>query len=177
MRSKLVLVLLALPGAVVLACGGGDNTSDAGLDATIDGMGADSGVDSTAIDSGMDATVDSGDAGDSGDSGDASVDAPSDGSTDAAGDASDAGDSGLDDAACGSKTGFAFATVDAGCGIGVDYTCGVDDYQVECTCSPGECRCMKNDAGLGFITNYVGCPSCSSSPNFSMLATGCGIPY
>jgi hypothetical protein len=178
MRSRLAFALLALP-SIVLACGG-DNSGDAGLDATID---------SPTVDSGMDATVDSGDAGDSGDSGDAgdsgtpadagdaSVDAASDASVDAASDAGDAGDGGLDDAGCGSKNSFAI-TGDAGCGVGVDYSCGTNQYEVECVCVPfGECRCKKNDAGVGGITNYGGCPSCSSTPSFSTLAAGCGIPY
>ncbi len=180
MRPRLALVLLALPSLVVFACGG-DNGSDAGLDATIDSPGVDSGGDST-VDSGMDVTVDSGDAGDvSVDAAsDVSIDAPSDVSVDAASDAGDAGasDGGLDDAGCGSKIGFAFSSVDAGCGVGVDYACGANQYVVECTCmSFGACFCKKNDAGVGALTNYGGCPSCSSTPNYSALAAGCGIPY
>jgi hypothetical protein len=173
MRSRFALVLLALPSVVVLACGG-DDTSDAGFDATVDSPSVDAGKDAT-VDSG-DATVGSGDSGAS-DSGDASVDAASDASE--ASDAADAssGDGGLDDAGCGSKTSVGF-TSDAGCGVGVEYSCGTDEYEVECTCSPsGLCRCKKNDAGVGIPTNFGGCPSCSSTPPFSTLAAGCGIPY
>jgi hypothetical protein len=164
MRPRLALVLLTLPCVIAFACGG-DDTSDGGLDATTDGPPS---MDSSGSDSGTDA------AGDSGDSGDANVDAANDGGD--ASDAGDAGDAGLDDAGCGAKTSFAF-TSDAGCGVGVDYTCGADQYELECTCSPGICRCKKDDAGLSFITNFAGCPSCSMTPSYSAIALGCGIPY
>jgi hypothetical protein len=178
MRWPFAVVLLAFPSVVVLACGG-DDTSDGGFDATVDSPEVDAGGDAS-VDSGHDATVDSGsdatvDAGDSGtsDSGDASMDSASDASD--AGDAS-SGDGGFDDAGCGSKTSFGF-TSDAGCGTGVDYSCGTNEYEVECTCSPGICRCKKNDAGVGGLSNFAGCPSCAGAPPFSTLAAGCGIPY
>jgi hypothetical protein len=170
---------------VMLVACGGDDTSDGGMDATVDGPGLDSSVDAT-VDSGNDATALA-----AADAADAPADTSSDGTIEDASDAgsetdaSDAGatdasdgggDAGLDDAGCGSKTSFAFSS-DAGCGIGVDYTCGTSTYEIECKCSPGICTCKKNDAGTGGLFNYGGCPACSSTPSYTTLATGCGIPY
>ena len=187
MGTRLHWALLTVPTLIILACGGDDN-SDGGGDATVDSPTADTGVDST-VDSGKDAGVDSG--------GDASVDAATDATGDASdgesdagdasmSDASDAGsgdagdaavDAGLDDAGCGAKTGFGFTSMDAGCATGVAYTCGTNEYTVECQCKPyGVCGCTKNDAGIGILTNFAGCPVCGT-PNFSALASGCGIPY
>ena len=179
--------MLAIPTAVMLACGGGDDDNDAGNDATVDSPTVDTGVDST-VDSGKDAGLDSGDA--SLDSGDASVDAEpdaadasdasdvSDATDSGLGDAGDAAvDAGLDDAGCGAKLGFGSASVDAGCVTGEAYTCGANEYTIECRCSPGICGCTKNDASIPMLFNYAGCPTCSMTPDYTSLAAGCMIPY
>jgi hypothetical protein len=173
---------------VFLACSSGDNTiTDAGSDGTVDATSdasVDSGKDS-AVDAGMDSGHDSG----------ADADAGVDSGSDASDDASDASndvetdvitDSGFDGSTldatvtCGPISGYGFVSVGdggGGCGTGEDYMCGTDSYQLECDCPSGICTCEKNGIPHGSGGVYGGCPSCTTTPSFSSIATMCGVPY
>jgi hypothetical protein len=170
--------------AVAIACGGDNSEDDGGVDGSVDGTTdakADTGTDAKAdaktdgaVDAGSDATTD------------ASSDAPVDAVVDAPDDSpSDAGidapivDSGTDaNVTCGSKQGFGYvSTGDSGiCGTGEDYMCSTDAYEILCECPAATCTCFKNKVDAGTAT-YNGCPSCTTNPNFSVIAASCGIPY
>ena len=161
---------------VAFACGTSSDDNiivDASSDTTTD-VKTDAKTDS-GVDTGVDAKADS--AADAGsDASDAEVDATSDAPSDAGIDVIvvDAGDSGT---TCGSKQGFGYVSIgDAGvCGIGEDYTCGLDGYEILCECPAAACTCYKNKNDAGSVA-YGGCPTCST-PSFSTIASACGIPY
>jgi hypothetical protein len=169
-----VALALSVP-AIIVACSSGDNNVDGGSDATVDSPSADSTVDA-ASDTGKDSTADSGSDATNDSASDAASDASDGGVADAQADGGDAGDGGLDDAGCGTKIGYGVSSVTS-CATGVSYSCGTDNYDIECDCPGAFCGCKKNDGGLSFLTNYTGCPKCTVSPNFALLAAGCGIPY
>jgi hypothetical protein len=102
---------------------------------------------------------------------------PNDAGTDAS-DASQPIDAGAPDASvvCNLPLGFGYASVDGGCGTGEQYTCNnVDKYELLCECPAAACTCTKNGAKVGSVP-FAGCPGCKQ-PNFTTVASGCGVPY
>jgi hypothetical protein len=82
---------------------------------------------------------------------------------------------------CGMKSGFGISSAgDASgpmsCGSGMDYKCGASSYEILCECSEATCTCTKDKVLVG-KTGYSGCPSCSVSPRFAVVAKACGIPF
>jgi hypothetical protein len=162
--------------AVAVACGSGssdDNVLDASPDGTTTDAKADAKAD-TGVDAKPDSTVDAGSDADA--ETDAQVDAPDDSPTDTGIDVIII-DSGSDSSTCGSKLGFGYVSLGdgGGCGTGEDYSCSTDSYEILCECPSAVCTCYKNKADAGTVT-FTGCPSCST-PNFSAIASSCGIPY
>lgn len=173
-----IAISVLLAASLAAACGGTSADDTVGPDSGADAEGIDAGKDASIADSGKDtSTTDSGsDAGT-----DASTDAATDASTDAdvdAGPDASSGDSGV---TCGSKMGFGYVSIssDGGtgsCGTGEDYACGGDKYEILCECPAETCTCKKNGSTVMVSSGYAGCPACTT-PTFSTVAAGCGIPY
>ena len=81
-------------------------------------------------------------------------------------------------AVCTGRMGWGFTSVgDAGgsCGQGESYSCGVDSYQIECSCPAATCTCKRGGTVVKTVA-YGQCPSCTIAPMAS-YAQVCGLPY
>jgi hypothetical protein len=172
--------------ALAVGCGSGDDQPAQGggnLDGGIH-LDAQPGSDATTADGGgRDAT--SGD----GASGDGASDGGADGSSDARGSDAQPSDASMQDINVPDRTEMggdsgpscgSFGTItraaDAGaCSAGRQYTCGADQYEIDCECPAAMCTCTMNGNPVGNPVSYSACPSCIS--DYAPIAAACGIPY
>lgn len=176
-RCIVSLSFVCLAAAPWMGCGGDDQPPATG------GVAHDSGsTDGTAA---TDGTLTDGTADGNADGGtDASTDAPHDAALRDVGPQPDApiqdGDLPIDaiagDASCGTKADLSVSP-DAGVCLSIEtYSCGVDQYEIDCNCPAATCTCQKNGSQVGSAVSLAGCPACSM-PNYASIAAACGIPY